>query len=143
MQNEKVTLEPPPDAAVVYVVRPAMLGKAIKAWAFVDETTIGVNKGKHYTFATVPPGRHVFWARAENVSALEMNVEAGVSYYLKQGVQMGGLKARVKLVAVSEMEGKAAIEKCKYTQLTDEGRARGAEIVAAKYETALEKAQQQ
>ena len=142
VQKEKATAEPTEDAAVVYVVRPAMMGKAVKIWAFAGESPIGANKGKHYTFATVPPGKHVFWARAENVSALEMEVEAGKTYYLKQGVRMGGMKARVKLMVVDETEGEEAIKKCKYTQLTGEGEARAAEIIAAKYKTAVEKAKE-
>jgi len=29
-------------------------------WAFVDQQPIGANKGKHYTYARVAPGKHLF-----------------------------------------------------------------------------------
>lgn len=140
VHKDKVYAEPTADSAVVYFVRPALMGKTVKTWAFVDEEPVGANKGRHYTFAKVSPGLHLFWAKAENTSALELKVNAGETYYLKQGIRMGGMKARVKLMAVDAEEGKKAMQKCKYTELTDEGRERGMEIVANKYETALNKA---
>ena len=143
VSKEKVQPEPSDQAAVVYFVRPAFMGKAVKIWAFVDETVAGANKGKHYTFATVPAGKHLFWGKAENVSGLELEVEAGKTYYLKQKVKMGGMKARVKLMQIDAAEGEKALEKCKYTTLTPAGEERGAEIVAEKYEVALEKAAKQ
>lgn len=140
VQKERVYGEPTEHTAIVYVVRPASFqGKVIKSWAFVDQEPIGVNKGKHYTFASVEPGKHVFWARAENTSALELDIEAGKTYYLKQKVKTGALKARIKLIQIDETEGQVAVEKCKYTQLTEAGRARALEIVEGKYETALKK----
>ncbi len=127
--------------ATIYVVRPAMVGKAIKFWAFCDDTPLGVTKGKTYTFGHVPAGKHVFWAKAENVSALEMGVEAGKTYYLQQKARMGGMKARVKLIQLSEEEGQAALAKCgKYTSLTAEGEARGLELAGEYLARAREKA---
>ena len=140
VSKEKVLAEPSDQEAVVYFVRPAFIGKAVKIWAFVDQTVVGANKGKHYTFAKVPAGRHLFWAKAENLSALQLDVEAGQTYYLKQKVKMGGLKARVKLIQVDAAEGGEALEKCKYTTLTGAGEERGAEIVAQKHGIAVEKA---
>ncbi len=139
-KSNKVRAEASSDAATIYVVRPAFMGKAIKMWSFCDETPLGANKGKHYHFATVPPGKHVFWSKAENVSALELEVEAGQTYYLFQKVKMGGMKARVKLIVASEHVGEEAIQKSKFTQLTAEGEARAAEIAAEKYQVAIGKA---
>ncbi|MCP5113427.1 MAG: hypothetical protein GY953_21550, partial [bacterium] len=71
--------------ATVYVIRPPMVGIGIKFWAFCDDMPIGVTtEGETYTFAHVPAGKYVFWSKAENVSALEMEVEAGKTYYLWQ-----------------------------------------------------------
>jgi len=134
-------IEVQPDKALVYVVRPAKLGMAIRIWAFSDETALGMTKGKTFSHAYVDPGSHVFWARAENVSAVEHEVEAGKTYYLKQKVKMGGLKARVRVEFLSEEEGLEALKKCgKHSVLTESGLARAAEIAAEKYETAKEKA---
>lgn len=134
--------EPAPTAteAVVYVVRPAFTGKAVKFWAFMDSTPIGVTKGKTYFAVRVPAGTHLFWSRAENVAALQLEVEAGKVYYLKQKARMGGFKARVKLEVLGVAEAKAALEKCKVAEMTAAGRQRAAEIAAEKYQTAKEKA---
>lgn len=139
VQKEKQYAEPTDDSAIVYVVRPAVLGKAVRIWAFVDKQSIGVNRGKQYTFARVLPGEHTFWAKAENISAIEFEVEAGKTYYLKQTVKMGAFKARVKLIQIDEVEGKEGIEKCKFTRLTPEGQERAEEIAAKKWETAVGK----
>ena len=140
VSKERAYGEPTEQTAVVYVVRPAFIGKAVKSWAFVDQEPLGANKGKHYTFGLVEPGEHLFWAKAENTSALEFDIEAGKTYYLKHKIKMGGMKARVKLMQIDESEGKAAIEKCKYTQLTPAGEERAREIIEEKYEVALKKA---
>jgi hypothetical protein len=140
VSKEKRIGELTDDHAVVYFVRPGFLGKAVKIWAFVDDKAVGANKGKQYTFANVEPGKHVFWSKAENVAAVEMNVEGGKAYYIQQKPKMGGMKARVQLFVLEEAEGKAALEKCKgYTTLTAEGETRAAEIIANKFETATQK----
>jgi len=135
------TPEAQPDKASVYIVRPANLGKAIRIWAFADETPLGVTKGNTFAHVYLDPGTYVFWSRAENVSAIEYSVEAGKTYYFKQKVKMGGLKARVGAEFLSEDDGLEDLEKCEmYYTLTDEGRTRGQEIAAEKYATAKEKA---
>jgi hypothetical protein len=136
---EKSRPEPQPtgDQAVVYVVRPALAGKAVKMWAFVDTTPIGVNKGRQCTYALVPAGRHIFWARAENISAMEMDIEPGKIYYLKQDLRMGVMKARVALEVLAPEEGEKALAKCSYTTLTPEGQKRAAEIAQADYSRAM------
>ncbi len=127
--------------AIIYVVRPAMVGKAIKFWAFCDDMPLGVTKGKTYTFGHVPAGKYVCWSKAENVSALDMEVEAGKTYYLWQKARMGGMKARVKLTEATEAEGQAALKKGgKYTSMTAGGEARAQELAAEYLVRAQEKA---
>ena len=118
-----------PDKALVYFLRPTSVGFAIKSWMFRDEQVLGVNRGSSYFFAYVEPGKHVFWSKSENVDALELEVEAGKTYYLQQHVRMGGLKARTKLEVLAEADGVERLAKCsKHGVLTDKGRARGAEL---------------
>lgn len=140
-ENGGPMFENQPDKASVYVVRPANMGKAIRIWAFADESVIGLTKGNTYTHVYLDPGTYIFWSRAENVSAIEYEVAAGQTYFIKHKVKMGGLKARVRTEFLSEEEGLAALKKCeKYSTLTDAGKARGAEISAEKYAVAKEKA---
>ena len=130
-----------PDKASVYIVRPAKMGMAIRMWAFADDTVLGLTKGDTYAHAYLEPGEYTFWSRAENVSAVKHTVEAGKTYYFKQKVKMGGLKARVSVEFLSDAEGQETLDKCaSFSKLTDAGRARAAEIAAEKQVIADEKA---
>lgn len=135
------TFENQPDKASVYIVRPANMGKAIRIWAFAGESVIGLTKGNTYAHVYLDPGTYVFWSRAENVSAVEFEVEAGKTYFMKQKAKVGGLKTRVRTEFLAEEEGLEALGKCeKFSTLTDAGRTRGAEISAEKFAVAQEKA---
>lgn len=126
-----------PGEAGVYFMRPASLGMAISFWAFVDETLVGVTKGNSYTFAAVPAGEHLIWSSSGNVTALKVTLEAGKFYYFEQKVKMGGLKARVSLEPMDEAVARESFGKEKYTTLTDEGRAKGAEEFAEHHAEAV------
>ena len=118
------------DKALIYVVRPTSVGAAIKSFFFSDEEVLGINRGNSYFFARVDPGRHVFWSKSENVDALELDVQAGGTYYIQQHVQMGGFRARTRLEVLDEARGREALAECKkHGTLTGEGREKGAEIV--------------
>ncbi len=131
--------EPKDGKALVYFVRPQMMGKAIKFWAFADEKPLGATKGRQFTFAYVSPGKHMFWTKAENISTLTLNVEGGKTYYLQQKSKMGGMKARVKLLEITEADAQATFKKCKYATLTAEGEQRAAELAKELLEKAKAK----
>jgi len=120
-----------PDQALVYVVRPTSMGYAIKSFFFCDDEIRGINRGSSYFFFHVAPGKHVMWSKSENVDALELEAQAGQTYYLQQRVQMGGFRARTKLEALSKAEGEEALGKCKkHGTITDKGRDQGKEYAA-------------
>jgi hypothetical protein len=127
------------EMALVYVFRPAMVGAAIKTWMFSDEQLIGVSKAKAYSFALVPEGKHIFWSKAENTSALEIEVKAGETYYFQQKILMGFNKARVKLVPIDESKVGKFFKKCRYVEPTAAGLHRGEEIVANRLDRAKAK----
>lgn len=138
VHDEPLLLEPDASSAVVYFVRPSRMGFAIRMWAFVDDTAIGATKGRRYAVTRLKPGKHLIWGSSENVSALELDVAAGKTYYIKLGARMGALRARIKLIPLDEAEGKAALAKCKYATLNEAGIDRGKELVAEKYSRAQE-----
>jgi len=140
-EKKVVRLDVLPDKASVYIIRPAKMGMAIRMWAFADDTVLGLTKGDTYAHAYLDPGEYTFWSRAENVSAVKQTVEAGKTYYFKQKVKMGGLKARVSVEFLSDVEGQEELDKCaSFSILTDVGKVRAAEIAAEKREKAEEKA---
>lgn len=104
--------EPPADKALIYVVRPTMGGNKVQTKLAVDGQFKGVNRGNNYFFFTIEPGMHYFCSQSENKSTLSLKVEAGKTYYLQQKIKLGFIKARNKLVAISEAEGKEALGKC-------------------------------
>jgi len=110
------TQHPTPDAsadkALIYVVRPTMGGNKVQTKLAADGQFKGVNRGNNYFFFTLEPGQHYFCSQAENKSTLSLKVEAGKTYYLQQKIKMGFMKARNKLVVISEAEGKEALGKC-------------------------------
>ena len=128
------------DKALVYILRPAFPGKAVKMWAFADEQFIGVTYGRQYTYALVEPGEHVFWSKAENVNALKLTVEAGKTYHLQQKVRMGGFKARVKLVEAEASELAKFFKKCKYVTPTEKAHTKARAYIEEWYGLAQERA---
>ena len=140
-KGDKRRGEPTGDKALVYVFRPATMGAAIKTWAFADDQLIGVSKAKGYYFALVPAGQHVFWSKAENTSALEVEVEGGETYYFKQSIKMGFNKARVKMIQITEAEAEKYFGKCSYCEPTEEGSRRAIEIAANRMDRAEKKAE--
>jgi hypothetical protein len=110
-KSQHPTPPQPADKALIYVLRPAMMGNKVQTKLAVDGDWKGVNRGNNYFYFTLDPGEHYFCSEAENHSLLTLKVEAGKTYYLQQHVEMGVLKARNKVESMTEEEGKAKLEK--------------------------------
>lgn len=102
--------EVPADKALIYVLRPTIIGYKINSKLAVDGKWMGVNRGKTYFYFTVEPGERYFCSESENQDYLALTVEAGKTYYLQQKVEMGMWKARTNLVVMNETEGKKKLE---------------------------------
>ncbi len=120
-KGDKRRAEPAADMALVYVFRPASMGAAIKTWTFADDQLIGVSRAKGYYFEQVPAGKHVIWSKAENTSAMELELEAGETYYFKTAIRLGLGKARVALVQIDPIQAEKFFKKCSYCEPTGEG----------------------
>ena len=134
---EAPNLTPGGNEAVVYFVRPARVGGAINFFGFVDETPVGATRARDYTGAVVPAGERVIWARSGNVSAIRFTLEPGKTYYFEQEVKMGAMRARVAIEPMDEEEFREVTADLDFKALTEEGRARAAEILAEDYEEAI------
>ncbi len=102
--------EAPADKALIFVLRPTIIGYKINSKLAVDGKWVGVNRGKTYFYFTVEPGERYFCSESENQDYLALTVEAGKTYYLQQKVEMGMWKARTNLVVMNETEGKKKLE---------------------------------
>jgi hypothetical protein len=99
----------PAEKALIYILRPSMIGFKIQTKLAVDGDWKGVNKGNNYFYFTLDPGEHSFCSVSENHSVLTLKVEAGKTYYLQQHIEMGMLKARNKIESMTDEEGKAKL----------------------------------
>jgi Protein of unknown function (DUF2846) len=95
----------PADKALIYVLRPSMIGNAVQSKLAVDGDWKGVNRGNNYFYFALDPGEHSFCSAAENRSLLTLNLEAGKTYYLQQHVVLGFAKARTRIELMTEEEG--------------------------------------
>ncbi len=100
------TPDAPADKAMIYVLRPTIIGLKINSKLAVDGNWMGVNRGKTYFFFPLEPGEHYFCSESENQDYLALTVEAGKTYFLQQKVEAGFWKARTNLVLMSETEGR-------------------------------------
>jgi hypothetical protein len=104
---EAQTIAPaPPDKAVVYFVRLSSLGFAINFSYFDSTQLIAKFAGPGYVRYVCDTGRHLFWARSENKSFVEADVEAGKIYFIEAMVRMGAIKAGVELDPVDPNNAK-------------------------------------
>ena len=62
-KKQHPTPEAPSDKALIYVMRPTMIGFKIDSKLAVDGEWMGVNRGKTYFYFTLEPGEHFFLLR--------------------------------------------------------------------------------
>jgi len=105
------TPDQPADKALIYVLRPSMIGNKIQSKLAVDGDWKGVTRGDNYFYFTLDPGEHYFCSEAENHSLLTLKVEAGKTYYVEQHIEMGIMKARNKIEPMTDEEGKTKLAK--------------------------------
>lgn len=109
-KKQHPTPDAPTDKALIYVLRPTIIGMKINSKLAADGEWKGVNRGRTYFFFTVEPGEHYFCSESENQDYLKLTVEAGKTYYLQQKVEMGVWKARTNLVVMTEEKGKEKLK---------------------------------
>ena len=90
------------EKATVYFVRASSLGAVINFALFDGEQVIGRINGMKYMRYECDPGKHLFWARSENKSFVEAELEPGKTYLIDVIPQMGGIKAGVALMPVDK-----------------------------------------
>jgi hypothetical protein len=119
-QQNSTVLKPSAEEALVYVVRPTNMGFAVGFSIACDDILLGKTKGKSYVYGFIEPGTHKILASGgEKDAELEINVEAGKTYYVEQKIKMGVLLARTKLELLTEEEGLKALAKCKPAKAKD------------------------
>ena len=102
-----------PTKGRIYVFRPANSGGAVAMEIFDDGKLVGITGAAGYLCWERPPGQTVISAKAENMSSVNLPVQAGKAHYIFQHMAMGWVQARNRLEIVSEEEGLKILKKCK------------------------------
>ncbi|MBY9005278.1 MAG: DUF2846 domain-containing protein [Candidatus Lokiarchaeota archaeon] len=113
-------MKPPEGKGLIYLIRSKSTGSIIKFKVFVNDEYIGATRGKKFIYKVVDPGHYKILSKAENKHEIELEVEAGKTYFILQKVRMGAIKARVKMYLTDEGEGRTRLKKCKLTKILPE-----------------------
>jgi hypothetical protein len=86
---------PQASQALVTFLRPSYFGGAIQFGVWDSDRFVGILEAGSYIQLPVPPGEHLFLARAENWSYVQADLEAGRHYFIIAKVFPGIWRARV------------------------------------------------
>jgi hypothetical protein len=101
-----------PSKGRIYVMRPATVGCGISMEVADDGRIVGSTGSHGFLCWEREPGDAVVSSKAENTSAVKLNVQAGKVNYIFQHMAMGWVIARNRLDIVSEDEGKKVLKEC-------------------------------
>jgi hypothetical protein len=111
--NDKYkTLTPPEGKAIVYIVRPSVVGTIVPFKVSCNDSLIGSTTGNKYLFVVLESNTYKFVSKAENDSELELKVEPEKTYYIEQKPKMGIVMARNELILLNNEEGEQKLTNC-------------------------------
>ena len=103
--------------AMVYVVRPAMLGKLIRFKVFLDnkeaESKMGHTRGKQYIYFEIEPGDHQILSKTENTAEIKLTAEVGDIFFIQQEPEIGLFSARNSVMTIPDYQGKYHVKHLK------------------------------
>lgn len=131
--SDKPSADPRADAALVYLIREKrFVGGGRTMFVFSDQTFLGALDNDSYTFAYLPPGKHLLWLNWAKINT-EVEVEAGETYYFAIWSTFDVL---------DETSGKAYIGGVSaYATPTEREVAKGAEHIEERYGKAIASAE--
>lgn len=102
--------QPEEGKALVYVVRPSIVGTLVRFNVFVDNeeaaSEMGYNRGSQYIYFNVTPGEHKILSKAENWAETAISAKAGDVIFIKQDPAMGIIMARNDISKIESLEGR-------------------------------------
>ncbi|RZI47559.1 DUF2846 domain-containing protein [Rickettsiales endosymbiont of Peranema trichophorum] len=111
----KLPKTPEEGKAIVYVVRPSIMGALISFNVFLDdkkpESEMGFTRANQYIYFNVSPGEHQILSASENWSIVNINAKPNDVIFLRQDVHIGFLVARNHMYRIDESEGKYHVKR--------------------------------
>ena len=105
-------MEPPTGKALVYIVRPAFVGTAVKAEVVCNRWRIGATGGKRFLYVILDPGTYQFESIMQNVSTLDLKCESGKTYFIEQNVRMQVFRPLTTLILLDRDFGEWKLKSC-------------------------------
>ncbi len=101
--------------AKICVLRPSLMGSAIKFKIYQDDKLIGKLGPESYLIWNVTPdGKDIkISSKSENEDILFINPQPGKIYYIKQTAKVGFFMSRTKIEFIEEQEAKESLNKLK------------------------------
>lgn len=110
--DKTTTIVIPEGKAIVYFIRPSVVGTIVPFKVSCNDSLIGSTTGKKYLYVVLEPNTYKFVSKAENDAELELKVEPGKAYYIEQKPKMGIVMARNDLFLLNITEGEQKLAKC-------------------------------
>jgi len=108
-------------AGLIYFYREsAFTGGGISYFIFEDATKIGLLKSGTYFTYKATPGKHTYLAETEARSAVTLDVQAGQTYYIEGGINIGMWAGRPQLTEVTKPVADKLLPGLKYIRLSTE-----------------------
>ncbi len=101
-----------PEMARIYVIRPSVVGFAIKTEIKDGRQTIGYLGAKQFLCWERKEGETVISGKSENESSITLNLVKGHVYYIEQHIHLGIWKSRNRLSLLTPLEGRKKIAIC-------------------------------
>jgi len=114
-QTTNVFPEPNPDKGLVYFFREKKFkGMSISYNVKENGQVVGALANGTYFFVFADPGKHSYTASTEASSTRSLDIEAGKTYYIEAGVEMGLFTGRPSLKIASDVEAKSVLPNLTY-----------------------------
>ena len=101
------------DKATLFIYRNENFGGVAPMTVSVNGRTLGQTAPYTFYRLNLNPGNYTISSNAENVSTLDLSIEAGTNYYVWQEVKMGLFTPRSLLQQVDETKGRAGVSESK------------------------------
>lgn len=102
-----------PGKANIYVFRDGIFGASIKTPIRMNGEKVADIAPSTFAKVIVEPGKVILQSESENKDEIQIQVEPGQNYFVRQSLRKGSMTAHVKLRAVSDQVGQNAILNCK------------------------------
>ena len=111
---------PPEGKALVFIIRRKSMAK-LKVTLECNGVYLCTTKGKCFIYLILDPGSYTFVSKATNKSNLQLNLEAGNTYFILQKIStdIATIFTFTKLELMDETTGRNKLKKCSLIEINN------------------------